>query len=90
MVKQLMIFSIICDDIIVESGKVTGEGSTVFEMTENVANKLAAQFNIEQVEFIDVSDSWTFEGEKNHTVFKIEFSPVDTPADKFGIDAEVN
>lgn len=85
-----MIFSIICEGIIVESGKIIGEGSTVFEMTENVVNKLAVQFNIEQVEFIDVSDSWTFEGEKNHIVFKIEFSPVDTPADKFGIDAEVN
>jgi len=90
MAKQLMIFSVICDTTVIESGKITGEGSTVFEMTEDVANKLASKFNIEQVEFVDVSNSWTFEGEKNHTVFTIEFSPINTPADKFGIDDEVN
>jgi len=86
MSAQLMIFNLKREDKLLEEGVIEAIGSSVFEMTEYVSEQLSARFGISDIEFIDVSNTWWFNGLIDEKTVTLEFAPIDTPADKFGID----
>lgn len=88
--KQLMQYSIKKNDKELEQGILMAEGKTVYEMTEDVVNHLEKLYGLVDLEFEDVANYWTFLGTLSQEPIKLEFAPIDTPADKFGIDEEVN
>lgn len=90
MSKQLMQYSITRGAEEIETGMLMAEGQSVYEMTEDVTSNLEKMYNLVILEFLDVSDSWTFSGSLDQSPIKLEFAPIDAPADKFGVDEEVN
>lgn len=85
MSAELMIFNLIRDDQLIEEGVIEAVGDSVFEMTEYVSEELSARFGIIDIEFIDVSDTWWFSGLIDEKTVTLEFAPIGTPADKFGV-----
>lgn len=73
-----------------EQGMMMADGESVYEMTEDVTSHLEKIYDLFNLEFIDVSDSWTFSGSLRQRPVVLTFSPVGTPADKFAVDEEVN
>jgi hypothetical protein len=82
---QLMIFILKKDDQLIKEGVIEAVGDSVFEMTEYVSEQLSEQFGIKDIEFIDVSNTWWFNGLIDEKTVTLEFAPIGTPADKFGI-----
>lgn len=90
MSKQLMQYSITWNGEELEQGMLMADGQSVYEMTEDVTSSLEKMYNLFDLQFLDVSDSWTFLGSLHQRPVVLSFSPVGIPADKFGIDEEVN
>lgn len=90
MSKQLMQYSITRGAEEIEQGMLMAEGQSVYEMTEDVTSHLEKMYDLVDLEFLDVSDSWTFSGSLRQRPVVLTFSPVGTPADKFAVDEEVN
>lgn len=90
MSKQLMQYSIQKNGKEINEGIIMVEGSSVYEMTEDVVGHLEEMYDLTELEFVDVANSWTFSGILHHSPITLEFAPIDTPADKFGVDEEVN
>lgn len=90
MSKQLMQYSIQKNGKEINEGIIMAEGLSVYEMTEDVVGHLEEMYDLTELEFVDVANSWTFSGILYHSPITLEFAPIDTPADKFGVDEEVN
>lgn len=88
--KQLMQYIIKKNEKELKTGILMAEGNSVYDMTEDTVDHLGKLYGIADLEFEDVSNYWTFLGTLNQEPIKLEFAPIDTPADKFGIDEELN
>lgn len=86
MKKQLMHYILFENDIKVASENLEASGSSVYEMTEDVVKKIKEKYTLPDLEFIDVSNFWTFEGESNNKNIRLEFAPQGIHADKFGLE----
>ncbi|ASI36895.1 hypothetical protein A0126_18965 (plasmid) [Exiguobacterium sp. N4-1P] len=84
--KQLMHYTLFKNNIKVASGNLEAHGSSVYEMTEDVVQKIKEKHLLLELEFIDVSNFWTFEGESNNENIRLEFAPQGIYADKFGLE----
>ena len=91
MSAQLMIFNLKKNNKLLKEGIIEALGDSVFEMTEYVVEQLSERFNITKITFIDVSNTWSFNGfiEEEEDII-LEFAPIGIYADKFGIDEEIN
>ncbi|WP_214850711.1 hypothetical protein [Exiguobacterium sp. s193] len=90
MSKQLMQYSIQKNGKEINEGIIMAEGASVYEMTEDVVGHLGEMYDLTEIEFVDVSNTWTFSGILLQSPITLEIAPIDTPADKFGVDEEVN
>lgn len=88
--KQLMQYTIKKNEKELKKGMLVAEGNSVYDMTEDVIDHLGKLYGLVDLEFEDVSNYWTFIGILNQEPIILEFAPLDTPADKFGIDEELN
>lgn len=84
--KQIMQYTIQKRGVEFKQGLIIAEGSTVYEMTENVVNNLEELHELSDLDFIDVSNFWIFHGTHDYESITLEFAPIDTPADKFGLE----
>jgi len=90
MSKQLMQYTIQKNGKEINGGMIMAEGASVYAMTEDVVKNLGELYDLTELEFVDVSNTWTFSGILLHIPIMVEFAPIDVPADKFAVDEEVN
>lgn len=90
MSKQLMQYTIQKNGKEINEGMIMAEGASVYAMTEDVVKNLGELYDLTELEFVDVSNTWTFSGILLQSPIMLEFAPIDVPADKFGVDEEVN
>ena len=90
MSKHLMQYTIQKNGKELNDGIIVAEGTSAYEMTEYVITRLEEIYDLADLEFVDVSDSWTFSGVLHQDPITLEFAPIDSKADKFGVDEELN
>ena len=91
MSKQKMLYEIKNQNEILHSGVLQAQGTSVFDMTEDVIEQISKIYSLSEVTFTDVSNRWNFEGfYSDGTAINIEFHPEGIHADKFGVDEELN
>lgn len=81
-----MIYSLSQKDKEIYQGQVIAKGTTVYEMTEDVAAQLSDQYDLTDLAFEDVSNYWTFTCLLQNIPTILSFRPEDEFADKFGLE----